>query len=152
MASAIVFSPMISCQQLTGSCDVSLPEYLSCYSSSFKLFLGGQFAPAPGGQFAPARGGQFSPASGGQFDRFLQQPPLSRNLSRFYSRLPRFYKGLKIKKRSKMASCLLWLPRLPEFSGEPATHGLIPSTRDCSNQLLSFTKSLINMKDHLSIL
>ena len=43
------------------------------------------------------------------------------------------------------------LPRLPEFSGEPATHGLIPSTRDCSNQLLSFS-SPINMKDHPSIL
>ena len=38
------------------------------------------------------------------------QPPLSRNPYKFCSRLPRFYKGLKIKKRSKMTSCLLWLP------------------------------------------
>ena len=79
------------------------------------------------------------------------QPLPSRNPSRFYSRFPRCYKGQKIKKRSKMTSCLLWLPRLPEYSGEPATHGLIPSTRDCSNQLLSFS-SPSNMKDHPSIL
>ncbi len=40
----------------------------------------------------------------------LQPPPL-RNLYKFCSRLPRFYKGLKIKKRLKITSCLLWLPR-----------------------------------------
>jgi len=32
-------------------------------------------------------------------------------------------------------------PRNPEYSGELTTHGLIPSTRDCSNQL--FTEDFI---------
>ncbi len=39
------------------------------------------------------------------------QPPPSRNPYKFCSRLVRFYKGLKIKKRLKITSCLLWLPR-----------------------------------------
>jgi hypothetical protein len=40
----------------------------------------------------------------------LQPPPL-RNPYKFCSRLARFYKDLKIKKRLKITSCLLWLPR-----------------------------------------
>ena len=85
------------------------------------------------------------------FEKRELQPSPSRNPYRFCSRFPRCYKDLKIKKRLKITSCLLWLPRLPEYSGEPATHGLIPSTRDCSNQLLSFS-SPSKMKDHHSIL
>jgi len=49
-------------------------------------------------------------------------------------KISKVLQGLKIKKRLNSTSCLLWLARLPEFSGEPATHGLIPGTRDCSNQ------------------